>query len=188
MDVKGTAFLARKSQVVAMCGEERWRSFLGRLAASRPVFGQPVTALTRIPLADFLAFQEAAVTELFDGDPQAYWIMGEKSAEWALRDGPYKVFLTDKSVEQFVEVSLPSIWKAYYTEGRIDILREGRILNIKVLDVPIPHVYFEYLVMGYLKRSFELLGVKDCTPRRIRGVSAGDAEIHYQFEVPLPRA
>ena len=188
MDVKGTAFLARKNQVVTQYGEERWKTFFDSLASKQAFFKNPISALTRIPVADFLSFQEAVTKEFFAGDEQSYWSMGEKSAEWALLEGPYRIYLKAKSVDEFLETSLTSLWKSYYSGGAISCKRTGDELEVMILDLPVVHTYFEYAIMGYFKRSLELLGVKNPNPRRLKGVATGHKVIQYQFSVARPPA
>ena len=90
MDVKGTAFLARKVMLIEEIGEERFNQLVSEMARKEPIFSHPIHATTLIPLRVFVAFNDALIDELYGGDRSAYLRFGEKSAEYALTIGPYK--------------------------------------------------------------------------------------------------
>ncbi len=79
-----------------------------------------------------------------------------------------------------MELSIPSIWNTYYTAGRVDARLNNNVIDVRLTGLPIWHVSFEYMVMGYAKRAFELLG-NNVQIKKIKSVALGDREIYYQF-------
>lgn len=86
--------------------------------------------------------------------------MGEKSAEYSLIEGPYKIFIKSKEIEKFAKETIPLIWTTFYTKGKLDSSIKNNIIDIKVVDLPVNHLYFEMVVMGYVKRALELVEQK----------------------------
>jgi hypothetical protein len=189
MYAKGSFFVARKAHIAQQFGEERWARFIEHLGAREPVFREPILVTSLVPVAAYLSFQEEILREFFGGREEAYWIIGEKSAEWALGEGgPYKNFRNNpQTLRKFVEQSLPLIWTAYFTEGRLSSVLLEDAAEIRIFELPVVHVSFEYTVLGYAKRSLQMIGLRAVTPRRILGVSEGDKEILYEitFRQPL---
>lgn len=184
MEVKGTAFLARRALVEQRFSAERFDEVLKKVATADPFFRAPILATTRIPMSSFLNFNQALVNDLFDGDSRANFILGEASAEWAL-SGPYKHFVTNRSVDAFVNSS-PAMYRNYYDQG--DAVAEtvdGRI-NLSLLHVPPPYrsEYLEFGIMGYFRRGLEMVSGKVPHMSIERGFSQGDADVLYHFVVP----
>ncbi|MGC4122913.1 MAG: hypothetical protein QM765_51765 [Myxococcales bacterium] len=182
MEVKGTAFVAREKAMVAAFGEARWKAFLQAAAEQLPLFRRRVTALTRMPVADFLALNDRLVNEFFGGDPLAFWQMGEKSAEWGLTDGPYAIYRRDRNIEAFVRETLPSIWTGYFSRGKVVGTIADKVVDVRIQEVPVLHPYFELVVMGYCRRGFELVAGQS-KPEKIAGAQKPGDEIHYRFQV-----
>src|SRR5579884_3920648 len=98
MEVKGTAFIARKSMLEREHGPERFERVLRKVAATEPCFRAPILATTRLPVESFIKLNDAIVKELYDGDEHSYFRFGEASAAWALSpSGPYKHLVQNKS-------------------------------------------------------------------------------------------
>lgn len=184
MDVKGTAFLARKVMLIEEIGEEKFTKFLTEFADQEPLFAQPIGATTLIPIRAFIAFNEALIERFYDGDVNAYLRFGEKSAEYALIIGPYKRIRETNSVAAFVE-SARIIYQGYYTVGRAEGSLDGDVADLKIHGIPSEHrhVYFEYAITAYVRRGIELTGLRRTTMERVRGFSCGDDEIHYRYQV-----
>src|SRR5689334_14152607 len=72
MDVKGTAFLARKMMLLEEIGEERYAEFLSEVAQKEPFFNQTIVATTLIPIRIFVAFNEALIAKFYGGDQTTY--------------------------------------------------------------------------------------------------------------------
>ena len=184
MDVKGTAFLARKVMLIEEIGEDAYQRFLAEIAEREPIFGQNIIATTLIPIRSFIALNEAIVERFFNGDPNAYFRFGEKSAEHALLIGPYKRIRETSSIAAFVE-SARFIYQGYYTAGRAEGTIEGDDAELKIHGIPADcrHLYFEYAIAAYVRRGIELTGLRATTMTRVQGFSCGDEEIHYRYHV-----
>lgn len=189
MDVKGTAFLARKMMLVEEIGEDRYAEFLSEIARREPIFNQPIVATTLIPLRAFVAFNEALVDEFYGGDPRAYLRFGEKSAEYGLIVGPYKRIRETNSVAVFVE-SARIIYQGYFTEGRAEGSLDGDVADLKLHGIQPEHrhVYLEYAIAGYVRRGIELVGLRSTAMERVRGFSCGDDLVHYRFMMEVTPA
>ena len=183
MDVKGTAFVARRAFLIAAFGDDAWQSFFDVFLRQQPTFDADIIPVSVIPVADFLAFNEAVVEHFYDGDVRTHWRFGEASAEWALREGPYKSFFQSNDVADFLRTA-PSLWKAYYSEGsfRAALDDEARIVDAHI-EVPVAHVHFELNVMGYLRRALELTGAMVLQHEAVEGFTLGDSRIHYRFRL-----
>ncbi|HEX7665618.1 MAG TPA: hypothetical protein VF407_13925, partial [Polyangiaceae bacterium] len=101
MNVKGTAFLARKMLLEHELGEVAAKKAIDAAIATVPGFPQPVLASTSIPMTLFLAFQDDLVKRCYGGDTMSFFRFGEASAEWALTKGPYKRLAEDKDLDGF---------------------------------------------------------------------------------------
>jgi len=188
MEVKGTFFVGRKTFITQLYGEDRWARFIERVAQRAPIFREPILVTTFIPVDAYLTFQDELIADFFGGREEAFWTIGEKSAEWALTEGPYKNFKNNPhSLKKFVEQFLPLIWSAYYTEGRLDSsLDEDSTVHILITGLPVLHVSFEYAVIGWARKAFQLLGLRGVAAQRVRGISAGDSDIYYQISFSPP--
>ena len=184
MNVKGTAYLARVSYLKQKLGENAWDQFIGEYARQVPRFAESALPTTRIPAQDFLDLNDEIVRRFFEGDDKSYWAMGLASAEWGLRQGPYKNFIDSKNYEQFLATG-SALWSAYFDAGVLKSWwdAEQHMGEATIVDVPIPHVYFEYAVMAYVERALELTGATIRETRRLKGFSKGDDTVHYQFVV-----
>jgi len=183
MNVKGTAYLTRKDTIIKSFGEERWNSFVSKLAAKEKFFSQPIMNITLIPLDKFIIFLDDVLKEFFNNDSSHYWKLGEKSAEFSLSPGgPYHAFLLTKDVKQLVESAMPRIWSTYFDGGVFNARLENNIAHITISGLPKKHIYFEFLVMGYLRQALAIFG-KKAVEQRIRGFSMGSDDIYYQFKI-----
>jgi hypothetical protein len=192
MEVKGTAFLARKVMLTEEFGEDRWNGFLRELSARQPIFGEPIHATTLIPMPVFVAFNDAAAITFYGGDPCAFLRFGEKSAEYALVLGPFKRIRETNSVAVFVE-SARFIYQSYYTAGRAEGSLEGDIADLKLLAVPAEHrhLFLEQASAAYIRRGMELISMHSVAMECLRGFSRGDEEVHYRYTIertPAPSA
>jgi hypothetical protein len=192
MEVKGTAFLARKLMLIEEIGRDRFEEILSEIAGREPIFHQPIGATTLIPMRAFIAFNELLVDRLYDGDENAYVRFGEKSAEYGLMVGPYKRIRETNSVAVFVE-STRIIYQGYYTAGRAEGSLEGDVADLKIHGIQPEHrhIYLEYAITGYVRRGIELIGLHSVVMERVRGFSCGDDEVHYRYIIegtPAPAA
>jgi hypothetical protein len=181
MNMKGTAFLARKKLIIDKFGQPAWDGFLQSLLSDAPIFAKPVMASTSIPIEQFLKFQEALVKTFFKGNVKAYWEMGAASAQWSLTDGPYRAFLDKRDLKALID-ALPSIWSNYYDRGRIEVALVDKVLHMRLHDIPVWHVSFELMVMGYFHRALEMFSRRKVAWRCVSG-GAPNVPIHYELYV-----
>jgi hypothetical protein len=183
MNVKGTAYVTRKDTIIKAFGEERWNSFIAKLTAKDKYFNQTIMNITLIPLDKFIIFLDDVLKEFFNNDNNHYWKLGEKSADFSLAPGgPYHSFLLSKDIKQFVELGMPKIWSTYFDGGIFTSRFENNIAHITIAALPTKHIYFEFLIMGYIRQAIVIFG-KKAVERRVRGFSLGNNDIYYQFEI-----
>jgi hypothetical protein len=182
MQIKGTAFLARRALLSMEVGETRAAELIEAYLREHPDFPRMVLATTSIPAELFIDFNEMLVRELYAGDAQGYWTIGEKSAEWALTAGPYKHLRATKSLAQFAETGR-LLYQNYYSEGRAETSIQDKVVDLKLIGVPpkYRHLYMEYAIVGYFKRGLELVGARSVTAERLRGFSKNDPDVHYRY-------
>jgi hypothetical protein len=192
MRTKGMAFLGRRLAVVSQFGESRWNAFLQAYAEIDPFFSLPVLATTLIPTEKFLAFNDRVVDAFFGGDQRGLWIFGEISAHWVLTSGPYQSLRTEGDPTRFA-TNVPRLWSAYHDEGLCEAVvlpPEGagssEIIEISLREVPIHHVYFEFGLIGFLRRGFELVMGHPLSHARLRGFSQGDDDVLYRLKKAPP--
>ena len=183
MDVKGTAFIARRNFVGREHGIETFDGIVADVAKSHPVLAEQIIATTRMPVRAFLELNDAIVDRLYGGDPQSYYRFGEASAEWGLTVGPYKNLVTERSVRGLV-ASVPSIYRSYFNGGQA----EARLVSetsgeLHLSGISPQHVYFEFGVSGYFKRGLELVSDRPVTTVVKRGFSKGDRDVLHIMTV-----
>lgn len=184
MFAKGTFFVGRRAYIVEKFGEAAWDDFVRSLAREDSTFISPILATTMVPVESYVRFQDRCVERFFRDDPKALWMIGEKSAEWSLTEGPYKHLKNNpKSLADFV-TKLPLIWSAFFSEGRLEArLLRGNTVEIELLDLPVPHVSFEQSVMGYGKRALELVSGRPVSETQIIGIQRGKTRVLYSFSI-----
>lgn len=183
VDVKGTAFIARRAYLVATHGQDAFDAFAEAWGKGDPEFEADVLPTTTIPSAVFLRFNDAVIEHFYEGNVSMHWEFGRASAEWALRQGPYKAFFKSKRIEDFLRTA-SSLWRAYYSEGTFEAkLDPATNVVHATIEVPAPdaHVHFELNVMGYLHRALELTGAVVTSYQALEGFSRGDDSVHYAF-------
>jgi len=184
VEVKGTAFLARRDFITREFGAERFEAILKRIGEVEPCFLDPILATTRLPMKSFLAFNELLVEELYGGDQLANFHIGEQSAEWAF-GGPYKHIVTNRSVDAFLDMS-PVMYRNYYDQGEAHAERVDHEIRLTLRAIPAPYrsLYIEYGIMGYFRRGLEM--ITGATPEMIarKGFSKHDEEVVYLFRLP----
>ncbi len=181
MEVKGTAFVARKKMIISQFGEEKFKELMNEVIEKEPYFKNDILPFTLIPVDKFLLFSDLSLKKFYNNDNRVYWIMGEKSAEYALIDGPYRNLIKNREIGRVVTEALPVLWKVYYTAGDVEVKYEPGSVDARLYNVPINHYHFEYVVMGYLNKILELCGAKSITYEKIKTIEKGDKEINYKF-------
>ncbi|WNG52135.1 hypothetical protein F0U60_54550 [Archangium minus] len=183
MEVKGVAFLARQAQAEQSFGRERWLAFLAEQAKRDPIFAQPVLPVTRIPVEAFLRLNDAMTQHFYEGDPHAFWKYGIKSAEYALGQGQLKALFSKGDYRRFA-LFTPGIWKGYFTQGDLTAKVQGTEVELRIIGVPRPHIYFELSVMGFGYGGLTYLSGKEIPHEVVKGFSRGDQEVLYRFTLP----
>lgn len=184
MDVKGTAFIARKSHVSREHGAEAFDAVLATVATKYPVFREPILATTRIPVQQFIELNDAIVARLYGGDERSYFRFGEASATWGLTLGPYKGMVDGRDVRAFVS-TVPTIYRSYFNDGQaVAKVLDDESAEIRISGIQPPHLYFEYAITGYFARGIELVTGRKVEVRALRGFSRGDADVHYVVSYP----
>lgn len=181
MKMKGTAYLARKKIVIEKFGQPAWDAFIAETAEAVPFLASPVMATTGIALQDFITFQEALVTRFYKGNVRAYWDFGAASAEWSLTEGPYRASLAKRDLKSLVE-TFPGLWSNYYDAGEMIATITDQVVHIRVVKLPLWHLSFEMMAMGYFARALELYLKRKVASKRIVGGVPGP-ELHYAFYV-----
>jgi hypothetical protein len=181
--VKGSFFIGRKSFVCEAFGEAAWTALVAKLAAKDRAFASPILTTSLLPVESYLLFQETLVGELFRGDDKGYWIIGRKSGEWALTEGPYKALRAAKENIAQLTASLPRLWDAYFTEGVLEARLEDGVVHVRIHSLPVRHISFELTVMAFGERAIELCSGKPPVVEAVRGVKKGDPDIYYRFRI-----
>ncbi|MRR17635.1 MAG: hypothetical protein EG826_14400 [Deltaproteobacteria bacterium] len=183
MNVKGTFYVLTKTAMTAAFGEERWTSFMTKLAEKDAYFKKVIMSITLSPVEKLIIFFDEMCAEFFNNDRMSYLMFGKIGAKYALSpEGPYKAFMLTKDIKQFVEVYMPKLWTAFFDGGKVVTKLENNVVHLKVTGINIKNVYFEQLVMGYNQQALKVFGKKTAA-KKIRSIASGDADIYCQFEL-----
>lgn len=168
MQVSGTTILTRKTLVTRKFGSDAWQGFFRDMALSHPCFRRPITAQSRIPLEDFLAFHDELVGRFYPNGRDDLFVLGAESARWALIDGPLKDFVRDPGIDTVVE-SFPRLWQRYFaeTESRSEARLVEAGVEFRVHNLPAWHPYFEHFVIGYMREMLEIYCANSIWTRRL---------------------
>jgi hypothetical protein len=181
MNVKGTFYVITKAAMSAGFGEERWNSFMTKLAEKDNYFSKMIMSITLIPVDKLIIFFDEMCREFFNNDRMQYSMFGKVGAKNALSsDGPYKSYMLTKDIKQFVEFVLPKLWSTYFDGGITTTRLENNIVYLKITGLQIKNIYFEQLLMGYFQQALKIFG-KKTVAKQIRSISSGDDDIYFQF-------
>jgi len=179
MNVKGIIYLTGKTAIIKVFSEERWNSFVPKLATKEKFFSNTIWAITPVPMDKFIIYLDELVKEFFDNDMMQYVTFGKLAAQFALSpEGPYKSYLLTKDTKQFVESVLPKLWSTYFDEGKAITKFENNIVHFKITGLQIKHYYFEKLLMGYFQKAIKIFG-KKTVAKQIRSLASGDDYIYF---------
>jgi hypothetical protein len=183
MNVKGTVYVTGKTAISALFGEDRWNAFSVRLAEKDNYFNNVIMSITPIPVDKFTFFLDELIKEYFNNDNKHYLMFGKVAAKFALSPGGhYNSYLLSKDLKYVVESVIPKLWSTYYDDGILTATLEDNVIHIKITGVPLKHIYFEYLIAGYVQKGLKMFG-KKAAEKCIRGFSKGDNDIYYQYEL-----
>jgi hypothetical protein len=140
-------------------------------------------SITIVPVEKHLFLLDEMLKEFFNNDKNQYMLFGRVAAKFALSPGgTYHSYLLTNNIKQFVESGMPKLWTTYYDGGKLTALLDKNIVHLKITDIPIKHIYFEYMVMGYFKQALKIFG-KKTVEKTIRSIANGDNDIYYQYEL-----
>jgi hypothetical protein len=183
MNTKGIFYTVTKASMVAFFGEERWNSFMTKMAEKDNYFSKVIMSVTLVPMDKFIFFLDEMCREFFNNDRMQYVTFGTVSAQYALSpDGPYKSYMLTKDLKQFIEVVLPKLWSTYFDEGECITKFENNVAHLKITGIQIKNLYFEYLAMGYFQKALKMFGKKSVA-KKIRSLASGDNDVYFQFEL-----
>lgn len=183
MNVKGTAFITGKATVTQGFGEDRWNAFMDKLSAQDSYFKNMIMPDTLLPVNKYIIFLNELIDEYFNNDEKVYWMFGMVAAKYTLSPGGhYKSYLLTNDIRQFVEEGMLKIWSSYFDGGIFTAKFENNVVHLKISDLPVENVYFEYLIMGYFKQALKFFGMKS-VETCVCGFSKGDKDIYYQYEL-----
>ena len=183
MNVKGTAYVTGKVTIIMAFGEERWNSFMSKLANKDKFFGSVIMSVTQIPVEKHLLFLDELIKEFFNNDRKQYLMFGKIAAKFALSPGgPYHSYILTKDIKQFVENGMNKLWSTYFDGGELKGSLENNVVHLKITGLPIKHIYFEYMVMGYLQKSLKMFG-KKTIETKVKSFDKGDDDIYYKYEL-----
>ena len=133
MNVKGIFYVLTKTAMITAFGEERWNSFMAKLAEKDKYFNTMIMSITLIPVEKLIIFFDEMCKEFFNNDKMQYVMFGKVGAKFALSpEGPYKSYLLTKDIKQFVEFVLPKLWSTYFDEGMATTQFENNVAHLKI--------------------------------------------------------
>lgn len=183
MNVKGTVFLTGKVAIVANFGEVSWSTFNANLAKKDQYFNNIIMPITQIPVDKFAFFLDELIKEFFNNDVKSYLMFGKVAAKFALsQGGPYYTYLMSNDLKYVVESVIPKLWTTYFDDGILTARIENNVVHIKISGIPFKHIYFEYIIAGYVQKGMKMFG-KKAAETCVRGFSKGDDDIYYQYEI-----
>lgn len=182
MKVKGSTLLSRRAMLAERIGPSIYDAFVDDFARTHPSFPQPILPSTLVPVEVFLQFNDELVRRHFGGDNEIWWHLGELSADFFSKQGPYVESFYRGDYQRFWSM-LPTVWETQYTEGEARARAHGNTLDIEI-DCPVAHVYFELSTIGFVRRGLEMKAGRKVEMRRVSGFEAGSRTVHYQFQLP----
>ena len=183
MNIKGTAFTTAKVTISEAFGEERWNAFMAKIAEKDNYYKGMILSIALIPVEKHLFFLDELIKEFFNNDKKLFFMFGKVAAKFTLSPGGSRhAFLLVKTLKQFVEIGMPQIWTSLYDESVLTANLENNIAHVKITQIPIKSVDFEFMTVGYFKQALKIFGKKS-NEKCIRGFSKGDKDIYYQFEI-----
>jgi len=183
MRVKGTAYHARINLLRAKLGDDGVEEFMKSFLDQHASFPRDVLATTWLPAEEFLELIDAIVQGPYEGDTQSLWEIGEASAAWTLKEGPYRNLLETSDVRRFGGLA-NVMYANFFDTGRARSEYRDPLVELWIDGIPAPlrHLYFEYSLVGYFRRGLELLGAKvraEC----VHGFSKGDPRVQYRLHL-----
>ena len=182
MNAKGNIIVITRTNMIAGFGEERWNSFMTKLAQKDKYFKDNVImSVTIVPVEKVMIFFDEMNKEFFNNDKGAYSLYGKMGAKSLLSPGgPHQAYMLTKDINNFVKNMLPKIWTIFFDTGIFITKFENNIVHIKITGIDIKNFDFENLVMGYNQQALKIFGRKSVA-KRVRSISAGDDDFYFQL-------
>ena len=176
--------MTTKATIIEAFGDERWNSFVAKLAEKDKYFkNNMIMSITFIPLEKIIVFFDELIDEFFNGDKESYVMFGMVGAKFGLSPkGPYGSYLLTNDTKKFIESGLPSLWATYYDAGTVTARFENNVAYVKVDGFLVKHVYFEKLLMGFFKQTIKAFGKKSVATM-VRSLTKGDGDMYFKFEL-----
>ena len=170
MKVRGITLLTRKALVTHMYGTDAWTSLYNDVARSHPCLRSLITPDALVPLPAFLGFHDELMRRFFQSDGAAHIALGRQVGRWALNDGPFRALKEKQDLPSLVD-SIPMLHQMYFadTTTRSEAALVGGGVEFKVVDLPEWHLYFEYLIIGYVTEILELYCANPICAVRLHG-------------------
>ena len=183
MNAKGNVIVNTRINMIAGFGEERWNSFMTKLALKDNYFSKMIMSITLVPLEKVMIFFDEMTKEFFNNDKAVYSLYGKMGAKTLLSPGgPHQAYMLTKDINHFVKNILPKIWEMFFDTGVFTTKFENNIVHIKITGIDIKNFDFENLVMGYNQQAVKIFGRKSVV-KRVRSISAGHDDFYFQLEL-----
>ena len=184
MNSKGNIIVITRTNMIAGFGDERWNSFMAKLAQKDRYFKDNVImSVTIVPLEKVMIFFDEMNKEFFNNDKGAYSLYGKMGAKSLLSPGgPHQAYMLTKDINHFVKFVLPKIWEIFFDTGVFITKFENNIIHIKISGIDIKNFDFENLVIGYNQQAVKIFGRKSVA-KRVRSISAGSDDLYFQLEL-----
>jgi hypothetical protein len=183
MNAKGHIIVNTRINMIAGFGEERWNSFMTKLAQKDNYFSKMIMSVTLVPVEKVMIFFDEMTKEFFNNDKAAYSQYGKQGAKTLLSsEGSHKAYMLTKDINYFVNYVLPNIWSIFFDKGVFITKFENNIIHIKITGIDINNFDFENLVMGYNQQAVKIFGRKSVV-KRVRSISSGDDDFYFQLQL-----
>ena len=134
MNVKGSAWLARRSMLIAEFGQAAYDDFIGELRREDPTFDVPSLPTSKVPIEGFLKFNDRAIDRFYGGDLETYFTFGAASADYFSSGGPYQKTFFSADWHTFLRRA-PLLWAQVYDEGEVQVI-DGEAVEVRVVRAP----------------------------------------------------
>ncbi len=183
MNAKGNIIVITRTNMIAGFGEERWNSFMAKLAQKDKYFSKMVMSVTLVPVEKVMIFFGEMGKEFFNNDKSVYSMYGMMGAKSLLSPGgPHQAYMLTKDINHFVKYVLPKIWTIFFDSGVFTTKFENNVVHIKITGVEIKNSDFENIVMGYNQQALKIFGRKSVA-KRVRSISAGSDDFYFLLEL-----
>jgi hypothetical protein len=175
MEVKGTSLTATKNFIIEKFGQSGYKMVMDKLPQeSRAIFEQSILANNWYPFKDAFVKPTKTICDIFyGGSEQGAREIGKFSAEKSLK-GIYRAFARVASVN-FILERTASIFKTYYTPGRMDVVSKNEHQVIfHMLDIDESDILFEHRICGWIIGALLICNNREHKVEITKSVTRGD--------------